>query len=204
MKVENANITACLTAKVNVLQEENANMTLKVTVLQNAMKEEAAIFTANVTAMQVDIDHAMEDTHTLCMNEGYIHASQTCLRFLGRQDLNPKQTSKYMLDAYNNNSHDQYSGKKVVDMLITGLGVKDWSQHGTVVNLLDKILNRRNGIAHPRSQQERLIDTVIDNFQRYKARGGQPGPEDELVILILRRSDHVAVVPRLDLLKNVV
>ncbi len=89
-------------------------------------------------------------------------------------------------------------------MLITGLGVKDWSQHGTVVNLLDKILNRQNGIAHPRSQQKRLIDTVIDNFQRYKARGGQPGPEDELVILILRRSTRVAVVPRLDLLKNVV
>ncbi len=45
---------------------------------------------------------------------------------------------------------------------------------------------------------------VIDNIQRYKARGGQPGPEDELVLLILRRSKHVAVVSRLNLLENVV
>ncbi len=120
---------------------------------------------------------------------------------------NSAQHTTYMIVAYK--SAERW---KVVDMLSTGLGVTDSSQHDKVVNQLDKILDDRHKIAHPtpsadpatRIQQSNLLDMIITNLGCYKAKGGTLNAEDELVLVTLRRRTHVAGVKRLTLRKGVI
>jgi hypothetical protein len=145
-----------ITESIGTLMANNSRLAGRVARLEVdnvALKADNAHLAGSVARLDVDnanlstrLIHIEEDTHTLCINEGYIVVSHHPLRFLGRQNRQINQKARYMQDAYSNISpqKDPDAHSKAVELLTVGLGIINVSKHRAVVTQLDKILDRRN------------------------------------------------------------
>ena len=175
-----------LEANVSILQSENS------------------VLKADNAELKGDMVRVKSETHALCVDKALIASSQIILRFLGRQDRQQSRTS-LVRQAYEERvPRDANSRSKVEEMLRTGLNIIDVAQHSSTVDLLDDILNDRNGVAHPAmgSCGAMVMDTIIKNLEDYWV-GNAVSPKQRLILAVLKRSREIGNVDRLVLLDGV-
>jgi uncharacterized small protein (DUF1192 family) len=189
-----------LEANVSILQSENS-----VLKADNAeLKAKVTLHATKTVDLQGDMVRVKSETHALCVDKALIASSQIILRFLGRQDRQQSRTS-LVRQAYEERvPRDANSRSKVEEMLRTGLNIIDVAQHSSTVDLLDDILNDRNGVAHPAmgSCGAMVMDTIIKNLEDYWV-GNAVSPKQRLILAVLKRSREIGNVDRLVLLDGV-
>ena len=196
LKADNAELKAKDTlhaTKIVDLQADNAELKAKVT-----------LHATKIVDLQGDMVRVKSETHALCVDKALIASSQIILRFLGRQDRQQSRTS-LVRQAYEERVlRDANSRSKVEEMLRTGLNIIDVAQHSSTVDLLDDILNDRNGVAHPAmgSCGAMVMDTIIKNLEDYWV-GNAVSPKQRLILAVLKRSREIGNVDRLVLLDGV-
>ena len=89
-------------------------------------------------------------------------------------------------------------------MLCTGLEVINNAEHSPNVDLLDEIINDRNGVAHPAKPGCGSMDAVIKNLEYYQASSPLVTPKERLILSILKCSGKIEGVKRLEQRKDVV
>ena len=205
---ENVKKVANLDSKISELQVKETLQAAAMTALQgqNAELQVKETLQAAMTSLQGDMRTLQNETHALCLDKAMIYNAQIILRFLGRQDRS-HTVMGYVRQAFDNKlNRDPQARDKVVVMLSKGLqvGETDLPQQEMTVDLLDEILNDRNGVAHPEDTacHGMVMDVVIKNLEHFKT-SNAISPKEELILLILQHRRDIGDVQRLKLLDGV-
>jgi hypothetical protein len=138
------------------------------------------------------------------LDKALIANGQIVLRFLGRQDLSHQpgeSKTGYVRQAYEGRAwYDPRAQSKVKAMLSIGLGITDCTEQASTVDLLDEILNDRNGVAHPaKGECEAVImDAVIKNLEHHQA-SNAVSQKQKIILAVLKHSREIGAVDRLTL-----